>query len=121
MFQLTVQPGKFARLRQLNDEYETALVRACDRIPGLHSIEKWLFEDVYVERIEFDGEFSDFTAQLTADRDIRQFLRSVSECFTQPLTAMDARQMSCLQELSAGGTAATDRSQGTSAADERTS
>lgn len=99
MFQLSVQAGKLDRLRQLNEEYQAVLDRAAAAIPGLHGIEKWLLGQVYVERVDFDGEFADFARQLTADKDVRQFLRSVGECFVEPLRDMAVREMSCLQAL----------------------
>ncbi|HUZ34943.1 MAG TPA: hypothetical protein VMV17_01280 [Streptosporangiaceae bacterium] len=99
MFQLTVQPGQHSRLRELNEQYEPVLARVAAGIHGLNSIEKWLLGAVYIERVDFDGEFADFAKQLTADKEVRQFLRSVGECFAESLREMPARGMSCLQAL----------------------
>jgi len=52
-----------------------------------------------VEVIDFDGAFADFAAQLTADQEVRQFLRSVNGCFVQSLRDMAQREMSCIQAL----------------------
>jgi hypothetical protein len=99
MFQLTVEPGQLGRLRELNEQYEPVMARVTAGIDGLNRIEKWLFGDIYVERVDFDGDFADFARQFTADPEIRQFLRSVDGCFTESLKQMPARQMSPLQTL----------------------
>ena len=99
MFQLTISPGAHDRLRQLNKEYGPLLATVAGRIDGLRGIEKWVLGDTYVERIDFDGEFADFARQLSADKEVRQFLRSVDGCFTQSLKEMTDRAMSCLQTL----------------------
>ncbi len=99
MFQLTIAPGAHDRLRQLNEEYGPLLAKVASGIGGLHGIEKWVLGDTYVERIDFDGEFADFARQLSADKGVRQFLRSVDGCFTQSLEEMTDRAMSCLQTL----------------------
>ncbi len=101
MFQLTVSPGAQDRLRQLNEEYGPLLAKVAAGIEGLHGIEKWLLGDTYVERIDFDGEFADFARQLSADKQVRQFLRSVDGCFVESLKEMTDRAMSCLQALPA--------------------
>jgi hypothetical protein len=99
MFQLTVQPGQLGRLRELNEQYEPVMAKVTAGIAGLNRIEKWLFGDTYVERVDFDGDFADFARQFTADPEIRQFLRSVDGCFTESLKQMSACQMSPLQTL----------------------
>lgn len=99
MFQLTIAPGAHDRLRQLNEEYGPLLATVTGGIDSLRGIEKWVLGDTYVERIDFDGEFADFARQLSADKEVRQFLRSVDECFTQSLKEMTDRAMSCLQTL----------------------
>lgn len=99
MFQLTISPGAHGRLRQLNEEYGPLLAKVASGIEGLHGIEKWMLGDTYVERIDFDGEFADFARQLSADKEVRQFLRSVDGCFTQSLKDMTSRAMSRLQAL----------------------
>jgi hypothetical protein len=99
MFQLTVKAGQLDRLRRLNEQYEPVMAKAAASIEGLNGIEKWLLGNTYVERIDFDGDFTDFAAQFGSDKEIRQFLRSVNECFVQSLGDMPDRQMSCLQAL----------------------
>lgn len=99
MFQLTVSPGAHDRLRQLNEEYGALLAKIAGGIEGLRGIEKWVLGDTYVERIDFDGEFADFARQFSADKEARQFLRSVDGCFTESLKEMTDRAMSCLQAL----------------------
>lgn len=99
MFQLTISPGARDRLRQLNEEYGPLLATVASGIEGLRGIEKWVLGDTYVERIDFDGEFADFARQLSADKEVRQFLRSVDGCFTQSLKEMTGRAMSRLQAL----------------------
>jgi len=99
MFQLTIAPGAHDRLRQLNEEYGPRLATVAGGIDGLRGIEKWVLGDTYVERIDFDGEFADFARQLSADQEVRQFLRSVDGCFTQSLKEMTDRAMGCLQTL----------------------
>jgi hypothetical protein len=99
MFQLTISSGAHGRLRQLNEEYGPILAKVAGAIDGLRGIEKWVLGDTYVERIDFDGEFADFARQLSADKEVRQFLRSVDGCFTQSLKEMTDRAMTCLQAL----------------------
>jgi hypothetical protein len=99
MFQLTVAPGQLGRLKELNEQYEPVMAEVTAGIDGLNRIEKWLLGDTYVERVDFDGDFTDFARQFTADAEIRQFLRSVDGCFTESLKQMSARRMSPLQTL----------------------
>ncbi len=99
VFHMQVRDGQRERLHQLNEQYADVLRRATKDIAGLHTIEKYLLDDQYVEQIDFDGDFADFSQQLTADRDVRQFLRSIDECFVQSLREMPTREMSCIQTL----------------------
>jgi hypothetical protein len=99
VFHMQVADGATDRLRELNAEYADALSRAASGIAGLRSIEKYLLGDEYVELIDFDGEFADFSTQLTADKEVRQFLRSVNECFVQSLRDMPDRAMATIQSL----------------------
>ncbi|HVD02539.1 MAG TPA: hypothetical protein VNF75_00095 [Candidatus Dormibacteraeota bacterium] len=99
VFQMQLRKGELDRLLQLNEEYADVLKRACKAIVGLHRVEKYVFEDQYVELIDFDGEFEGFSHQLTADPEVRQFLRSVNSCFVHPLSAMTSREMACIQTL----------------------
>lgn len=104
MFQLTVAEGQLGRLRELNEQYEPVLARVAAGIEGLHRIEKWLLGQTYVERVDYDGDFADFARQLTAEKEIRQFLRSVDGCFAESLKEMTATAMSPLQQLTRGET-----------------
>ncbi len=99
LFHLTVRPGQHQRLRQLNDQYADAMTSVTSGIVGLGGIEKYVLGDDYVERVDFDGDFTDFAKQFTADREIRQFLRQVDECFVESLRDMADQQMSCVQNL----------------------
>jgi hypothetical protein len=99
VFHLTVRDGRLDRLRELNDTYDDVLRRAAAGVPGLGGIEKYLLGDEYVEQIDYDGEFADFATQFGADPEVRQFLRSVNECFEQPLKQMPEREMARLQTL----------------------
>jgi hypothetical protein len=99
MFQLTVAEGQLGRLRELNEQYEPVMAKVAAGIDGLHRIEKWLLGQTYVERIDYDGDFADFARQFTAEREIRQFLRSVDGCFVESLKEMTARAMVPLQQL----------------------
>ena len=99
VFHMQVADGQAQRLQELNEQYGEALRRATKAIPGLGGIEKYLLGDQYVEVIDFDGAFADFSAQLTADQEVRQFLRSVNGCFVQSLRDMADREMSCIQAL----------------------
>jgi hypothetical protein len=99
VFHMQVADGATDRLRELNEQYDDVLRRASENIPGLRSIEKYLLGEEYVELIDFDGEFADFSTQLTADKEVRQFLRSVNECFVQSLRDMPERAMSTIQSL----------------------
>ena len=71
-------------------------------VEGLHRIEKWLLGPTYVERVDYDGDFADFARQFTAEKEIRQFLRSVDDCFVESLKEMTASAMSPLQQLTRG-------------------
>ena len=99
VFQMQVRNGEKERLLRLNEEYADVLNRAGKAIVGLHRVEKYLFEDQYVDLIDFDGEFEEFSHQLTADPDVRQFLRSVNSCFVHSLSEMTSREMACIQTL----------------------
>jgi hypothetical protein len=99
VFHMQVADGQAERLRELNERYGEALRRAAEAIPGLSGIEKYLLGEQYVEVVDFDGAFADFSAQLTADTEVRQFLRSVNGCFVQSLREMAERQMPCIQAL----------------------
>lgn len=99
VFHMQVADGQAERLRELNEQYGEVLRRAAKAIPGLRGIEKYLLGEQYVEVVDFDGAFADFSAQLTADKQVRQFLRSVNACFAQSLRDMAEREMSCIQAL----------------------
>lgn len=99
VFHMQVRSGELERLRELNEQYADVLRRATKDIAGLHTIEKYLLDDQYVEQIDFDGDFADFAQQLTADRDVREFLRRIDACFVQSLREMRTREMSCIQTL----------------------
>ncbi|HLI41560.1 MAG TPA: hypothetical protein VKV35_07940 [Streptosporangiaceae bacterium] len=101
VFHLQVADGQARRLRELNEQYSEALRRVTGTIPGLRGIGKYLLGDQYVEVVDFDGAFADFAAQLAADQEVRQFLRSVSGCFVQSLRDMAQREMPCLQAFPA--------------------
>lgn len=98
-FHLQVANGQSDRLRELNEQYADVLRRATQQIARLHGITKYVLGEHYVEQIDFDGEFGEFSQQLTADREVRQFLRSVDECFVQSLRDMPNLEMACLQTL----------------------
>jgi len=100
VFHMQVADGQAERLRELNEQYGEVLRRATKAIPGLRGIEKYLLGEQYVEVVDFDGAFADFSVQLTADKQVRQFLRSVNECFVQSLRDMAEREMPCIQALS---------------------
>lgn len=99
LFHLTVRPGQHQRLRELNDQYAAVMATVSGGIAGLAGIEKYLRGSDYVERVDFDGDFAEFAKQFTADREIRQFLRQVDECFVESLRDMTDQQMSCVQNL----------------------
>ena len=104
MFQLTAAEGQLGRLIELNEQYEPVMARVAAGIEGLHRIEKWLLGPTYVERVDYDGDFADFARQFTAEKEIRQFLRSVDGCFVESLKEMTASAMSPLQQLTRGET-----------------
>jgi hypothetical protein len=99
VFHMQVREDQLARLRELNAEYEPALRRASSNLHGLRSVEKFLVGTEYVELIDFDGEFDDFGAGLSADPAVREFLRAVNGCFTTGLREMPSRQMTTIQRL----------------------
>lgn len=99
VFHMQIADGQAGRLRELNEQYADVMRRATAGIPGLHAIEKYVLSDEYIELVDYDGDFADFSKQLTADRDVRQFLRSVDECFVQSLREMPDREMPCMQRL----------------------
>jgi hypothetical protein len=99
LFHLTVRPGQHQRLRELNDQYAGVMAAVGHDIAGLGGIEKYLLGDDYVERVEYDGDFAEFAKQFTAEREIRQFLRQVDDCFVESLQDMADQQMSCVQNL----------------------
>lgn len=98
-FHLQVADGQLARLRELNEQYDDALRSAAKGISGLRGIHKYVLGDHYVEQVDYDGDFGDFSRQLTADKEVRQFLRSVDGCFVQSLRDMPDQEMACLQTL----------------------
>jgi hypothetical protein len=99
VFHMQVADGRADRLRELNEQYGEVLRRVTKTIPGLRGIEKYLLDGEYVEVVDFDGAFSDFATRLTADKEVRQFLRSVDECFVQSLRNMTEREMRRIQAL----------------------
>ncbi len=102
MFQLTVAEGQLGRLTELNEQYKPVMARVAAGIEGLHRIEKWLLGACYVECVDYDGDFADFARQFTAEKEIRQFLRSVDGCFVESLKEMTASAMTPLQRLTRG-------------------
>lgn len=102
VFQLEVREGSQQRLRELNDRYEPALRRATGAIEGFGGLEKYILGDRYVELIDLEGDFGEFGRQLAADPEVREFLRSVNDCFVQPLREMGERRMDLVQRVEDG-------------------
>ncbi len=96
VFEMTVRPDRLEDLRSINARYERALTRVATRMPALTRIEKYLDGVRYVELVEYDGEFADFSRQLGQDFKIKEFLRAVDGCFEGGLASMPSGALPAL-------------------------
>lgn len=99
VFAMTVKDDKVEELRAVNRRYAEAWARVAPEVEGLRSIEKYLNGTLYVERIEYEGDFGEFGKALGADEEIRQFMREANDCFEGGLRSMGEGAMEVVEAL----------------------
>lgn len=103
VFQMEIREGQGETLAEFVRDSEPQVRAASQAIEGFRSMDKFVLGDRYVEIIDVDGAFDDFGRQLSADPEVRQFLRQVWACFVQSPREMDACRMQLLQSIRPAG------------------